>query len=96
MANEGPRGIGPRDGFSTPRYPVLTRTLGPLDIRSDQSHVLDGERWLGQGHDGEPEQDQRAVVTRASVQAELLAAPAAVNEHPFAVSTNGDRDWLHE
>lgn len=57
--------------------------------------MLERERWLGDRAYGEAEQHQRVVVPGRAVEPEDTAPGAAMDQDPFALATDGDRDRLH-
>src|SRR6266511_906773 len=74
--------------------PVEARGVNRRDL--DLSDPFDWERSLCQRLDREPQQEQRVVVAGRAIQAELLAPSASMDQHPLAVTSDADRDGLHE
>lgn len=62
---------------------------------SQQGDSLQGEWGLRQGQNGQPEEEQRAVIRGGAVEVDLVAAGAAVDEDPLAVAADRDGDGLH-
>jgi hypothetical protein len=74
--------------------PAEARGVNRRDLHL--SDALDRERSLCQRLDREPQQHQRVVVAGRAIQAELLTPSASMDQHPLAVSSDADRDGLHE
>lgn len=56
---------------------------------------LERERRLRQRPSGYPQQQQRIVVADGTVEAQVTAAGATMNQNPFAVAAHADSDRLH-
>ena len=72
---------------SRPKRP----TARPLD----QGQTVKRERRLGDWLDCQSHQQQRVVVARGAIGVKHVAAAATVDEHPFAIASDGDRDGFH-
>jgi hypothetical protein len=57
---------------------------------------LERERRLRERPDRQSKQHQRMVIPGSAVQMELGTSDASVDEDPFTISANGDRDRFHE
>ena len=83
------------------RSGVRPRSIGAEGTNVRVNHTLDErepverERWLGERLHGDPDEEQRIVVAGRPVRGERAAAPAAVDEDPFAILADRDRDRLH-
>jgi len=62
---------------------------------SDLRDQLDGEGRPAERHDRQSQQQQRLVVSGRSIQVELIAPEAPVDQDPFAITSHGDRDRFH-
>ena len=62
---------------------------------SDLRDQLDREGRLPERSDRQPQQEQRLVIGSRSIEVHLVAAEAPVDQHPLAVTANGDGDRLH-
>jgi hypothetical protein len=51
---------------------------------------------LGERQHRQPKQDQWVVVARGSIEMDLIAAGAPMDEHPLSAPSNGDADRLHQ
>src|SRR5690349_2147293 len=61
---------------------------------SEQPQAVQGERWLGEGPDREPHEQQRVVLRGRAVEVDLATAGAAVDQAPLPGPTAGDGDGL--
>ena len=72
------------------------RVTGGAPARAlDEREPVERERRLGQRLDRDPHEEQRVVVAGDPVRRQRPAALAAMDQDPFAITADGDRDRVH-